>query len=116
MLSHLLLPLAAAPSLIPALSIDKFTSADTNALGSRHGNNLYLQRRVACDQSVGYGLQFLHAVGRQDPTPLASHHLHVRLTGSVDSTAALRQNNPTRGETKAPYPETWDVAYPAGDA
>jgi hypothetical protein len=51
--------------------------------------------------------------GCQDITSLSSQYLHVSLGGSTDFTIALQQNNPACDETKAPYPETWDVVYAA---
>lgn len=44
---------------------------------------------------------------------LSGNYLHVKLSGSVDFSIALQQNNPSCSEAVSPYPETWDVVYAA---
>ncbi|KAI5801277.1 hypothetical protein EDC01DRAFT_687823 [Geopyxis carbonaria] len=118
--NFLLLAVAAVAS--AQTVIDRFASADSNALGNWHGcdegegitctfgtNSLTIK-----STDVDYSFYTQLNNGCQDLTVSnPGQYLHVKYSGSAQFSIALQQNNPSCDETKSPYPQTWDIVNAA---
>ncbi|KAF2123081.1 glycosyl hydrolase [Lophiotrema nucula] len=107
---------AAPTGTAAALVVDKFASADSNALGFWHGYDEGMTATYSggkltlksTDSDYSYYTQVSGSCS--DFSKYSGSYLHIAYTGSTAFTVALQQHNSQCKDTIAPYPETWDSA------
>jgi peptidoglycan/xylan/chitin deacetylase (PgdA/CDA1 family) len=108
----------AAPSntAAAALVVDKFASADSNALGNYHGGDEGMGLKysggkltiTSTDADFSYYSQVSGSCG--DFSKYKGSYVHIAYSGSTKFTVALQQHNTGCNPDIAPFPETWDSA------
>jgi peptidoglycan/xylan/chitin deacetylase (PgdA/CDA1 family) len=108
----------AAPSntAAAALVVDKFASADSNALGFWHGGDdgmtlNYASGKLTITSSDADYSYYTQVSGScSDFNKYKGSYLHIAYTGTPKFTVALQQHNSGCNADVAPFPETWDSA------
>lgn len=105
----------AAPSgTAPALVIDKFANADSNALGFWRGYDEGMKVTISGSKATivsgdaDYSLYTQLSASCTDYSKYKGSYLHIAYAGSTAFTVALQQHNSKCDDTIAPFPETWD--------
>lgn len=108
----------AAPSNTAAatLVVDKFASADSNALGNWHGadDGMTLKynsgKLTITSNDADYSFYTQVSGSCSDYSKYKGSYLHIAYSGSTKFTVALQQHNKGCNADIAPFPETWDSA------
>jgi len=108
-------PAPANPS-ATTLVVDRFASADSNAMGNWHGGDDGMTLRynsgkltiTSTDPDYSFYTQVSGSCS--DMTKYKGSYLHIEYSGSTKFTVALQQHNTGCNADIAPYPETWDSA------
>jgi peptidoglycan/xylan/chitin deacetylase (PgdA/CDA1 family) len=105
----------AAPSgTAAALVIDKFSNAESNALGFWHGYDEGMTVKIASNKvtitsnDADYAFYSQVSSSCSDFTKYKGSYLHIAYTGTTAFSISLQQHNSKCDENISPYPETWD--------
>jgi peptidoglycan/xylan/chitin deacetylase (PgdA/CDA1 family) len=99
-----------------SLVIDKFASADSNAMGFWHGGdegmtlNYNSNKLTITSPDADYSFYTQVSATCSDFAKYKGSYLHIAYSGSTKFTVALQQHNSGCNANVAPYPETWDSA------
>jgi peptidoglycan/xylan/chitin deacetylase (PgdA/CDA1 family) len=104
---------AAPAGTAAALVIDKFASADSNALGFWHGGDdgmslTYSGGLTIKSTDADFSFYSQVSASCSDFSKYKGSYLHVAYSGSTAFTIALQQHNSACNDQIAPYPATWD--------
>lgn len=105
---------AAPKGTAPALVIDKFAKADSNALGFWRGYDEGMKVTIGSNKATivsedaDYSLYTQMSASCTDYSKYKGSYLHIAYSGSTAFTVALQQHNSKCDDSIAPYPETWD--------